>query len=999
MGQLVFIPFAGGSSPSPVPSDTLDIYLSGANGDDAFDGLTPATAKATPAGVWALFPSGLSGPLVVHVGAAGVVGDGTAYNWASMPIPVKLNETARIWLYGDGAGQPGEDGFEEIFSGETDVGTDSEQITVAVPIVANEYQHYTLSITSGAANTFYRTIQSNTTTSIVPCRRFENVDGVPIDPGDGTSYRVLRPSAIFDNIQDLGGQPGFLANTGGGDGAAPLFLVNVAFDNLGPGEINDSAIYIAGVEFRGTVFPSFVSCTGSIGYWDNFRDTLLGRTSLLLPANQPITDQKGDWTLDIGLDGKPAKMAQWRGWGASCPDITTVDTTNLFRFYGCSMSVMGTFSRVGIYGCPNMGLGGYFWGGLDISSNSYCAAIASNFTTGANATGFISRAVLSVSESSSFVCYAPLTATVAEPYCVKAQQNAYVFLGDVSHLTGSTTFAIDIRDHSVLSAWNGLVISGQGGLRAYNESVFFDMYSVTGTALAGSGIQLINSRYSSQYAGAISFSLVGASNTNGILLTRASHMSLTDTVSITSAVANLVGCLMHRQSVLQTSGSFTISTAGTALSLADDSSFLQVGGSTSITSTATTALSVVDSRFILRNTALTLVGVGSTGGMSASNSELLLRSTTNTTLTGPFFLSNSNLQISATAALTGLELTNAATLYSSLSLTVNGTFFMSQGSRFLSDGAFTSTGASTFSDSVCIHRFASPSYNTGSTMSLVRSEIHASQGITLRQLSAYGSRVIASASAPAGTTTFSGATALVQSEVFAANAIVFDSTVTCTQSVVAGTSTCAAAGLVTLTGSLMSASSTLTFTAGVNASGSEIVAGANFVGSFVTLDASRLRTSAVVTLTAGMYVRRSSEWTAVGAMGASSIGVVGDETINIETASVVNLAGVTSGTLTLNGVAGRSCVDVIDSEFHFNNANILTTGADVGISFGTGGRVFIVSGSATNIVGTVNDFSDTQGGFSNALITANRCVFTGQHPAGVYDNTQPIIGSGFVQRS
>lgn len=342
-----------------------NIYVSAANGNDANNGLTPATAVATDARAKALVPSTLTSPLVIHYAAG-------TYAWAPIPSPLQLSDSARIWLIGDGAGQAGDDGFTVIGTDVAGAGTDANQIvTTALAPALNAYQSFTIEVLDGPAAGYRRTVLQNAAGAggaIYPVRRYESQDATTaVVPVAGNAFRIVRPAVIFTGIDTQTGSPGFLEGIGKGDGGSPLFLVNLAFaattgGSTGGVEINGCTIYGAGIEWRGSVFPNLTDCAGSFGMWDH------QLTTTLMPRSTPASAAKAAWFADIGRGTSLTNLAQWRGWGWSVPDVVA-SATNAGLFNTCVMSLLGTFG-----GCRYNGsvilTGGYFWGSPNFNSSS-----------------------------------------------------------------------------------------------------------------------------------------------------------------------------------------------------------------------------------------------------------------------------------------------------------------------------------------------------------------------------------------------------------------------------------------------------------------------------------------------------------------------------------------------------------------------------------------------------------------------------------------------------
>lgn len=307
----------GGSGPSPIPPGVAtDIYLSAANGNDAFDGLTPATAKATLEGAYAVatflaafqLPHGLC---VIHVGAG-------TYNWAPMPFP--------LTILGDGAGQPGDDGFTVVTTGVSAAGTNATSLTLAAPVAVNLYRNLTLEWRSGAAAGHRLLIQRNATTVVFPVE----VAGYPsgsIDPGVGSDFAILTPAVIFlTTAIEVDG----IASICDGLGASsreyyPAALVNVRMVGAAATSImlvSASRLRLFGVQFVGILYLIDAQIDAGFVLPDGAMDA---------------------WALRVGLAGGAADIPLWIGWGISWP--LAVAATNSFAL--TTTSALRGFFAVG----------------------------------------------------------------------------------------------------------------------------------------------------------------------------------------------------------------------------------------------------------------------------------------------------------------------------------------------------------------------------------------------------------------------------------------------------------------------------------------------------------------------------------------------------------------------------------------------------------------------------------------------------------------------------
>lgn len=202
-GAAIWLPLGGGGSVVTLASD---YYLSADNGNDANDGLTPATALATLSRVLELINEAErvehGSPVTVHIGANA----GGPYLWDRM-LTLDLQDV--LWFYADGAGQPGEDGFTELVAPTAAIaGTTRQSIILAAgPIVSdNDYIGATVEILTGAAAGDRRLIRNHTTTEIVPAKPFSDTVAI------GDEWRIVQPETAIvmtEDVQQSGTVPNF----------------------------------------------------------------------------------------------------------------------------------------------------------------------------------------------------------------------------------------------------------------------------------------------------------------------------------------------------------------------------------------------------------------------------------------------------------------------------------------------------------------------------------------------------------------------------------------------------------------------------------------------------------------------------------------------------------------------------------------------------------------------------------------------------------------------
>lgn len=187
----------------------LDLYVA-ASGSDDNDGLTPATPLLTLGGAYKRIPQMLMAPVIIHLA--------DPLQWEACPAFVLLSPTAFVAIWGDGAGQVGNDGFNVVATGVADAGTNDINVALPAPVGVDTYQRFTIEMVDGAAAGQRRTIRNNTASSIVPVAAFT------VAPAPGDTYRVLRPIVVADATVDR------TLSYGAGSGSEqPLTLINLDF--------------------------------------------------------------------------------------------------------------------------------------------------------------------------------------------------------------------------------------------------------------------------------------------------------------------------------------------------------------------------------------------------------------------------------------------------------------------------------------------------------------------------------------------------------------------------------------------------------------------------------------------------------------------------------------------------------------------------------------------------------------------------------------------------
>lgn len=740
----------GGAIPEPSPT-IQHLYVSGLNGNDVNDGSSPLLAVATLARAFELIPYTLAAPFVIHLGKQGAA-PGAAYAWSPMPSPAQLTPDARIWLYGDGAGQAGEDGFDVVAGspGVAAAGTDANQITTAA-IVANAYQGFTLEVVNGPAAGYRRTILTNTTSSIIPCRRFESEDtATAVVPVAGNTIRILRPNVIFSGYDTAGntdGIPGLFSGVGNGDGGAPLFLVNLAFASVtNQTEINRCSVFGAGVEFRGTVAPIFTNCNGSFGNWDNVFDT--SSVQAALPQGANLTTAKKNWFTDIGLALAPSPLATWRGWGVSQPDITAVTaaTTGL-RFLSCQMSMFATVGD--LHGSSStLTLGGRFWGDVTMERGFYHLIGRANLGIGASSSSIFARKIRTELAT-------VIAGTDAGPF-------GFTYAAAADHQWTSVSSDVTLSNNGVFtSTISAFLKMTGGGTFELNTGAFQFNHQLNATSNIGL-IQVAAGTFTQNADFQATNSLVGVVRQGASLLAE-----LSGVIEVSGVLTNIVGNAAALSGsygvVVQNGGQFRHTTAVTLTGtevLIDGGNYIMSADLTSSTANGQKAITLQNQAFFEQTTGfLTLAGAGvgsgigvdgSSGWLSSGGSAsvsvltaLTLGNSSRFMLTagvgawsmtstgGPnavsatggsqFFADSSSLTLSAgTAAISaqnseiilipttltfssgGISLSDASSMFVNASLVVPGTISVSQDSELTSVAAFTANVAATVTTSRCV---------------------------------------------------------------------------------------------------------------------------------------------------------------------------------------------------------------------------------------------------------------------------------------------------------
>ena len=290
----------GGSPPTPFPivESPLNIYVA-PTGDDANSGLTPLDPVLTYPGAWSKALPFLAASITVHVAR---FPDSAPIEWVPVPGFVALNADAQVIVIGDGAGQPGEDGFDVVATGVCAAGSSAVQVVPSVPVVADAFEHAFLEITSGPADGGVRTVRNNTTGAIIPSSALSAV------PAVGNTFRIVTPATF----NDASAAPVLC------EGAINLTLVNLEF----MGGVTFDVINMPMVKFFGVRFAE--DCSIAI------QQSMLAAGVADVAASDPFLLRLPELWTALGFVG------DWDGWGVV--GLGNLCTTACDRFVGFANS-------------------------------------------------------------------------------------------------------------------------------------------------------------------------------------------------------------------------------------------------------------------------------------------------------------------------------------------------------------------------------------------------------------------------------------------------------------------------------------------------------------------------------------------------------------------------------------------------------------------------------------------------------------------------------------
>lgn len=279
-------------------TEELHIYVSAANGNDNNDGLTAATPVATLTRAYQIMPYALAAPCVVHLGSG-------TYAAASLDGRAQVGVNARIWLYGDGAGQAGDDGFVEQRAPElAQSGSGTQVVVTTGGMVAGAHAGQTIEIVSGPGAGERRMIGENTTTDIIPLADFATA------PTTASTFRIVSTGIFIDTDPVV--RRGLFTRLGSLSSSFNILpflgLVNMEFTGTNPGGV--------------VSLPAFSNCgvlmhnVTQSAFGMDFAQCVLncGETKALGIQGSTVTFNPYE---ELGFDTTRGPL--WDGWGVSTP--------------------------------------------------------------------------------------------------------------------------------------------------------------------------------------------------------------------------------------------------------------------------------------------------------------------------------------------------------------------------------------------------------------------------------------------------------------------------------------------------------------------------------------------------------------------------------------------------------------------------------------------------------------------------------------------------------
>lgn len=575
MGQLLYVPVSGGGGGDSAPSD---LYISAANGNDANDGLTPGTAIATIARLWAVLANGGT-PIsrIVHVHIA----SGT-YAYAAPPANLTFAKNGGLVLHGDGAGQGGDDGTTTLYTSTITSATgdppDMRVVDGAAAFVANEWVGKTLTMTSGAGSGYYRQIIENTATDI-----YYTLSPFGASPGD--SYRIFEPAVVFTSAVDV-------------RIPCPVCLLNIRLESAAAFSsrwLLDGRAYFLGLECSNTPRSPIASYDSSMESTTIITGAVFSATWHTLPLTG---------TLENYVNALFSSLTVLDGWGLSGWDAAILP-----------------FSGATILGNTFTPFVGTYAGSINVQ-NSYMSI------AGGRIQNFLCRSRLNLDGARGV-----LSNTVINSGGQVTSRNAWPckFTLDTSglHLIrggiiapgAEITFTVQsvsmiIEDNALLAANSAtpgvgqvnFVLSGTGGL-TIRDSSRVQCGTITTT---GTGAVTVDRNSDLEVSGTFTAAAPITVRTNS----RAVFAAITSTSTLV---------VQDRSSVVLTSGAQSFSSTTGTVTISRNSELTQLASSGTLTVTATAGSAIIAEKrsgLVLRGGGSTVTSATAQGVIARSGSEV-----------------------------------------------------------------------------------------------------------------------------------------------------------------------------------------------------------------------------------------------------------------------------------------------------------------------------------------------------------------------------------------
>ena len=418
----------------------VDVYVSQANGDDANDGLTPATAVAT---AQAFIDKDLDGNLnsfVFHFDS----GTHTEFKF-----PAGWGKNGAVWLVGDGAGQTGDDGYTEVAAAEvSQAGTDTLTV-VSAGAFGGDVVGAVVEILDGAAAGSLRHINQ-----VIGDTAYFTHAITGLTAGD--SFRIVQPAAVIEYASDsyvaataMGVNPTTAPIAAHPDVSRCLGMVNLNINyNGGTGTVFSNCMIVSfGLRLTGIGGKAFESC--NVFAAPDLSFSVENGWDGILPFTSRIS-------------GAPATAAaveqEWTGWGISVGNPGVYSFGNFFGYLNQAEGNQRSSFNGGNAQLQG-GAGGLFAGPRQYVILTVGAGDSwygdSTYATGAFVAGEDGSMAISAAGGT-------LTVTSQSAPAVYAFRRGYVFVaGGTATLSSDSTFGLQCETGGdIVIQGSGLAVTG-----------------------------------------------------------------------------------------------------------------------------------------------------------------------------------------------------------------------------------------------------------------------------------------------------------------------------------------------------------------------------------------------------------------------------------------------------------------------------------------------------------------------------------------------------------